>query len=121
LVKTKSKQKYRAPTVDEFLKFVPTRLELEWNTTDDGLVVIKVPKFESNFGKSFCKLTRKDNTFNANMDKIGSLVWKNCDGKNSVKDILEIVKKEFPNEEKDIDQRLFLFLQQMQALHYIGL
>jgi len=116
----RNKQKYRAPSVDEFLKFTPKRLELEWNTTEGGLVVIKVPKFESNFGKSFCKLTRKDNTFNANMDKIGSLIWKNCDGKNSVKDILEMVKKEFPNEE-DIDQRLFLFLQQMQALHYISL
>jgi len=116
----RNKQKYRAPTVEEFLEFTPKRLELEWTTTDEGIVVIKVPKFESNFGKSFCKLTRKGNTFNANMDKVGSLVWKNCDGKNSVKDILEMVKKEFPNEE-DIDQRLFLFLQQMQVLHYISL
>lgn len=116
----RSKQKYRAPTVCEFLEFTPKRSGLEWTTTEEGLVVIKVPKFESNFGKSFCKLVRKDNTFNANMDKVGSLVWKNCDGKNSVKDILEMVKKEFPNQ-KDIDQRLFLFLQQMQSLHYINL
>ena len=33
------------------------------------------------------------------MDKLGSLVWKNCDGKNAVKDILELLKKEFPKEE----------------------
>ena len=120
MAKKISKQKYRAPTVDEFLKFTPKRSELEWTTTEEGLVVIKVPKFESNFGQSFCKLVKKDNTFDASMDKIGSLVWKNCDGKNSVKDILEMMKKEFPDE-KDIDQRLFLFLQQMQALHYINL
>jgi Coenzyme PQQ synthesis protein D (PqqD) len=120
LLKKRNKQKYRAPTVDEFLEFMPKRSELEWTTNEEGLVVIKVPKFESNFGKSFCKLVKKDNTFNARMDKIGSLIWKNCDGKNSVKDILEMIKREFPNQE-DIDQRLFLFLQQMQSLRYINL
>jgi hypothetical protein len=108
------------PTADEFLRFVPRREDFEWYTNDEGLVRIKVPKFQSNFGKSFCKVVKKDNTFRANLDKTGSLVWKNCDGKNTVKDILEIVKKEFPKEE-NIDQRLFLFLQQMQGLHYIQL
>ena len=56
--------------------------------------------------------------FIANLDKLGSLVWKNCDGKNMVKDILEIVKKEFSKEE-NLDQRLFLFLSQMKNLNYI--
>ena len=116
----KNKQKSRLPTVEEMLQFRPKRLDFEWSTNTEGLVVIKVPKFTSNFGKSFCKVIRKDNMFNANMDKIGSIVWKNCDGKNSVKDILEILKKEFPKEE-NIDQRLFLFLQQMYSLHYIEL
>jgi hypothetical protein len=54
------------------------------------------------------------------MDKIGSIVWKNCDGTKSVKDILIVLKKEFPKEE-NIDNRLFLFLQQMYGLHYIML
>jgi hypothetical protein len=56
----------------------------------------------------------------SNKDKIGSIIWNNCDGKNTVKDILEIMKKEYPKEE-DIDQRLFLFLLQMQSLGYINL
>ena len=54
------------------------------------------------------------------MDKIGSIVWKNCDGSNTVKNILRKIKKEFP-EEENIDHRLFLFLQQMQSLNYINL
>jgi len=36
----------------------------------------------------------------------------------TVKELLERVKVKFPTEE-NIDQRLFLFLQQMKALHYI--
>jgi len=115
----KNKQKYRPPTEDEFLRFVPNRAELEWSTSEDGLVEIKTPKFTSNFGKSFCKIIKKDDTFTAKMDKIGTIVWKNCDGKNSVKDILEKLKKALPKEE-NIDQRLYLFLQQMNSLHYIN-
>ena len=114
----KNKEKYRPPTADEFLQFRPQWLDFEWFTDEEGLIKLKVPKFKSNFGKSFCKLIRKDNTFTANMDKIGTLIWKNCDGKNTVKQILETIKKEFPKEE-NIDQRLFLFLQQMRSLHYI--
>lgn len=117
--KKKDKQrKSPLPTVDEFLCYVPRRAEFDWSTNDEGLVQIKVPKFKSNFGKTFCKMIKKDDMFTANMDKVGSLVWKNCDGNNTVKDILEIMKKEFTKEE-DIDQRLFLFLRQMQALRYI--
>jgi len=120
LLRRKNKQKYRPPTVDEFLQFRPKRGDFEWSTNDKGLVEIKVPKFKGNFGKSFCEIIKKDNIFTANMDKIGSIVWKNSDGKNSVKDILDKIKKEFPKEE-DINQRLFLFLQQMQSLSYINL
>jgi len=85
---------------------------------DDGLVVITVPKFTSNFGKSFCKTLKRDNTFKANLDKLGSSIWKQCEGTKTVKEILDVVTKEFPDE-KNIDQRLFLFLQQLRALCYI--
>jgi hypothetical protein len=107
-----------APTVEDFLKFIPKKSNYEWYKNDQNLVSLKVPKFTSNLGKSFCKLIRKENTFTANFDKLGSIVWINCDGEKNVKNILDIIKKEFPNE-KDIDQRLFLFLQQMKSLNYI--
>ena len=119
MLRTK-KKKHGPPTVEEMLQFRPKRVDFEWITNKEGLVEIKVPKFSSNFGKSFCKVIKKDNYFYANMDKIGSIVWKNCDGGNSVKDILDILKKEFPHEE-NIDNRLYLFLQQMHSLHYIML
>lgn len=113
-------KKQRLPTIDEFLMFIPKQAELEWSTNKEGLVEIKMPKFNSNFGKSFCKVIKKDNNFTANMDKFGSLVWKNCDGRKTVKEILKLMKKEFPKEE-NLDQRLILFLQQMNSLNYINL
>jgi len=118
--KNKDKEVRRLPTVEEMLSFRPRRMDFEWYTNEEGLVRIKVPKFTSNFGKSFCKIIKKDNIFTASMDKIGSIVWTESDGKKTVKDILNIIKKEFPDEE-EIDQRLFLFLQQMDSLGYIAL
>ncbi len=112
------KDRPRLPTVDEFLQFKPNRSDFEWHKSEEGLVRIKVPKFKSNFGKSFCKVIKKENMFTANLDKLGSLVWENCDGRNTVKDILKILQKEFSKEE-NIDQRLFLFISQMKNLNYI--
>jgi hypothetical protein len=112
------KAKKRLPTVDEFLQFRPKRIDVEWNLNSEGLVDLKVPKFKSNFGKSFCRVLKKDQHITANLDKIGSIIWQHCDGITTVEEILKIVKKKFPKEE-NIDQRLFLFLQQLQSLHYL--
>lgn len=87
--------------------------------TSDGFVIITVPKFYSRFGQSLCKVLKRKNTFDANLDELGSIIWQNCDGTKTVKEILEIITKEF-SEEKNIDQRLFLFLQQLKALNYIS-
>lgn len=116
----KNKPKYRLPTAEEFLQFRPKRRDLEWSKNADGFVELKVPKFNSNLGKSFCKVTKKEEHFTANMDKIGTIVWENCDGKITVEKILEKVKKACPKEE-NIDNRLFSFLQQMQSLNYLDL
>ena len=114
----RNKEKTRRLTEDEFLQFIPALKDFEWHTNEDGLFSLKVPKFKGNFGKSFLKITKKENTFSANLDKIGTVVWKNCDGKKTVKKILDILKKEFPKED-NINQRLYLFLNQMRTLGYI--
>jgi len=119
-IKKSKKKKPLIPTEKEFLKYTPRRVDLEWKIDREGLVEIKIPKFKSNFGKSFCRVIKKDNYFIGNMDKLGSVVWQNCDGINAVKNILEIVKKEFPDE-KNIDQRLYLFIQQLHSLRYLDL
>jgi hypothetical protein len=81
-------------------------------------VTIIVPKFTGNLGKSFCKVLKRKNTFEAHFDKLGSVIWTQSDGTHAVKEILAVLTKEFPDE-KNIDQRLYLFLQQLKALHYV--
>ncbi len=114
----KNKQKYRKPTVDEFLAYIPRRRDFKWTTDKDGFVHITVPKFESKIGKKFCSLLRKKQMITADMDALGSLVWHKCDGNRTVKDILKILEKEF-SDQTDLEQRLFLFIQQMGMLYYL--
>jgi hypothetical protein len=113
-----NKDKRKIPTYDQFMDYIPTRLDYEWSINSDGFVELKIPKFKGNVGKSLCKFIKKENFFIAKMDKIGSMVWKNCDGTRSVDNILEILKKQFPDE-KNIDQRLIYFIQQMKNLNYM--
>ena len=112
------KKKDPRPTAEEFLQYTPVRMDFEWYTDEKNRVHIKVPKFTSKIGKKFCTLLRKEQIMTANMDELGSLVWKQCDGKTPVKEILKALEKEFPNQ-KEIDQRLFLFIQQMGQLGYL--
>ena len=106
------------PTSEEFLQYRPRRSDFEWYTDEEDFVHIKVPKFESNIGKKFCSLLRKDQIIIADMDEIGSVVWKHCDGKNTVAEILKTLEETF-TDKKELDQRLFLFIQQMGQLGYI--
>jgi len=118
-LRKKNKPKPRKPTIDEFLSYRPIRNDFEWTTDENGLIHITVPKFHSDLGRKFCKLLRRDETISADMDEVGSLVWKHCDGRNTVADILKILEDEYPGQ-KDLDQRLFLFIQQMGQLRYIS-
>lgn len=113
-----NKQENQLITVEEFLNFKPKRCSFDWYKNEDGIITIVVPKFQRNLGRSFCKLIKRKETFSARLDYIGSLVWEHCDGMYTVRDILTMLKERFP-EEKNLDQRLFYFLEQMRQLKYL--
>lgn len=96
----------------------PKRAEFKWTVNTNGLVEITVPKFNGKAGIVLCRVLKKQNVFIAHMDKLGSIVWQLCDGKQTVQHILLKLEKEFPDE-KDTDTRLFYFIQQMAILHYL--
>ena len=112
--------KPRLPTTEQFLAYYPQRQPYEWTLDEEQRVCIQVPKFQHSIGKKFCKIIKKENKFTARLDEIGSIIWQHTDGKKTVKDILQILQKQFTDQD-NIDQRLYLFLQQMHHLNYITL
>ena len=105
-------------TREEFLQYIPIRTDFPWTTTADNLIEIQVPKFKGKVGTSFCKIIRRELTFTARLDAIGSFVWKHCDGKKTVQEILILLEHAFPKE-KELDQRYLVFLHNMAHLGYI--
>jgi len=110
--------KRRSYSREEFLKLKPKRKDFEW-LEEEGKVKVKVPKFKSKMGEKFCKLLGRENVFTVNLDEKGSLIWKLCDGEHTVEEILRELEENFPDE-KDLDQRLFLYLYNLRRLGYIS-
>ncbi len=54
------------------------------------------------------------------LNETAGLIWNNIDGNRSVKDIIQVVVKENPDEdEKVIKQDVLKFLEQIQELNFI--
>jgi len=96
----------------------PKRMEYEWSEDKNGLVHIIIPKFNTSIGKKFVKVIKKGQTFSADMDKLGSFVWKLCDGTNTISVIINLITDEF-NDEESLKDRLFFFFYQMVQLNYL--
>lgn len=97
------------------LKAKPVR-QVEWMEEDEK-VSLKVIKFKGKFGKWICRVLKKPNYFFINLDEIGSFIWKRCNGKNSIEDILEELKKKY--DEEKIKERLLTFLIMLNKYGYI--
>ena len=90
-----------------------------WNAEwfeEDGLVKIKIPKFMGKVGKWLCNTLKKPDYFTVDLDEIGSLVWKKCDGEKNVGMILKEIKESMGErfEKEDMKKRCYLFLHVLQ-------
>ena len=84
---------------------------------EDGIVKLKIIKFKSKVGRLLCKILRKPNYFLINFDEIGSFIWKRCNGKNSIEEILEELEEKFGKEK--MKERLMIFLNMLKRGGYI--
>jgi len=92
--------------------------KVEW-VEKEGRVILKVTKFRSRIGKWFCNVVKRPDHFFINLDEIGSFVWKKCDGKNTLGDILQEMKKEYG--EEMMEERLGIFIHILRKYDYISL
>ena len=99
----------------QWLNKKPVRIT-DW-IEEEGQVRLKVIKFKSKFGIWLCKLIKKPNYFFVNLDEIGSFIWKKCDGKNKVGEILEELKEKYGGEK--MEERLYIFLKMLERAGYI--
>ncbi len=86
----------------------------------DGTITVLVKKPYNFLEKIFFK-KMLNKPFRIDLDKIGSFVWKHCNGEFSVKEIAELCKEEFGNDVEPAEARVKLFIEQMNRNRMIQL
>ena len=78
------------------LYFSDQKLEknIDWETGDDGKIYLLKEKSRNRIMKRIINLFGKNQFFRIHLDDTGTLVWKHIDGRNSIKEITDVVKKE---------------------------
>lgn len=88
---------------------------IEWETGEDGKIYLLKEKSRYRFMKKIIDLFGKNQFFRIHLDEAGTLVWKNINGRNSIKEIGKIVRKEkggesFLQAEKRVEHFIALML-----------
>lgn len=108
-------------TTQQLMSCIPFQTA-EWDTNEEtGLIRILKPKFKSDWAKTLFNPFVKGENFIIKLDELGTEVWKNCNGKNTVEEIGKLLGKKFGPEIEPIYDRLNKFIWQLLRSKFIRL
>ena len=90
-------------------------INIDWESGENGNVYLLKEKSRNKLMKWLIDLFGKSQYYRIHLDEPGTIVWKNINGKNTIKDIGEIVKKKngaesFPQAEKRVQKFIAIML-----------
>lgn len=92
---------------------------LRWESREDGLVTLIVPKFSNRFVvKWFVPLLARPN-IRVKLDALGSFVWNKCDGATSVEQIAHDMAIAFDEPVERLYERIGLFLSRLAKDNFV--
>jgi hypothetical protein len=81
-----------------------------WEPGENNLVVVLVPKFRNRFAAKWIMPRLSKPYVRVKLDTLGSFAWKQCDGKTTVAEIADRMKKEFGESAEPVDERVPAFV-----------
>ena len=103
----------------DWSKLIPERI-INWEIhPETNFVIIKKPKFKNFLLKKYLLPRLRKQNYTVNLDKIGSFVWMNIDGKVNFGDIAEKMRKEFGESVEPVDDRLGQFINSLRKYDFI--
>ncbi|MGD9898945.1 MAG: PqqD family protein [Calditrichaceae bacterium] len=107
--------------MNDLLQCRPVPL-MEWYMDEEsGRVIIKRPRFLSPTARKIIGPFMKSSHFLVKLDELGSVVWKNCDGSNSVQNIGERLLDNFGTDLDSVWERVSKFILQLKREKFIDL
>jgi len=101
------------------LDLTPLKIYLE-QKNDDGLITVIIPKFKNKIAVKLFSPRLKSDHFKIKLDKFGSAVWENINGKTKVEKIIKDVKKKFGDELEQEEERITKFIFQLYSQGFIS-
>jgi hypothetical protein len=99
-------------TIINLLEIKPTR-NLDFETEDEELVVLLVPKFSNRYIVRWIMPRLRSKFFHVKLDVHGSFIWKECDGTKTVEEISKLMKGKFGEEFDPTYGRIQRFIQML--------
>ena len=93
--------------------------KIQWEN-ENGEVVLMIEN-KGIFNRLFQKIFKKPKKSYIHLDKIGSFVWKKIDGKSTIKQIAEEVKKEFGEKAHPLYSRLIKYFSILKEYKFVFL
>jgi hypothetical protein len=110
--------RFRKPEPINLLELKPERV-VEWETADDGLVVLLIPKFRNPFMVQWILPMLQRRVFRVKLDAYGSFVWRHCDGSTPVAQMGERMKGEFGEAAEPVFERIGKFLNKLEREEFV--
>jgi hypothetical protein len=94
---------------------------LEWAATEDGKVVITIPRRQDAVGRIASMLFHVPKTRQLLLDdEVGSSVWKICDGEHTLKQIVDFLCEKYKLTRKEAEVSVTEFLRQLGKRRLVG-
>ncbi|MFH1198463.1 MAG: PqqD family protein [bacterium] len=105
---------------DDFTNLYPVHA-CEFEEIASGLIVVHFRKTNhSLFDRIFFR-SQLNKPHKIDLDEIGSFIWKLCDGKNPIGEIIINAKLQFGEKIEPAEQRVLLFINKMYSTKFIHL
>jgi hypothetical protein len=92
-----------------------------WEAAENGNVVVLIPKFQNELLVKWLVPRLKYPHVRVKLDKLGSFVWKQCDGRTTVAEIAERLRTEFADSAGSAEDRIRTFLLMLEKSDLVNL
>lgn len=107
------------PTEHQNLLTLKPKRNLEWESGENSLVVLLVPKFRGKLlARWFVPMLAKPN-IRVKLDERGSFVWQRCDGNTTVESIGEQMSTAFSEPLETAYDRIGMFVQKLSRDEFL--
>jgi hypothetical protein len=102
------------------LELIPEQ-RAPWETATNGNVVVLIPKFRHELLVKYLVPRLKYPHVRVKLDKLGSFVWKQCDGRTTVAEMAARLRTEFADSAESVEDRLRTFLLMLEKSDLVNL